>query len=369
MKSFRKTVAMTIVLLMMLVFVGIGIAAIYNSNYPLQAYTTLDAADKIKNAQKSGGVVILNSSEVNQLMQIYIKKGISKGKLNIKGVNAVVQNNSITFHAPLSYGSIKMLFDSKGTVGLQGDKIIYTPDYFSIGKLPIPKALVFGEISKLGNAKLSADKSSIKIDKSAIPFDIEEIGIKGSGLYIYVNKFVTKGLFEDKLTVLKNARNELEKLAESTEDAENKQKIQNVINSIDKAVKNPVNATAQLVDKVDEELKSIKNDTNNNIKNIQDQIKTADDNKKKQELTVVSGGLSAAAAQLNTAAQKQIIYMMQNTINKIIENPSYNYRRDGSQVKAMYDKLPAVDKKAFKAALLQNVDPSAVVDLRNAFGL
>jgi hypothetical protein len=370
MKVNKKITAMIILFIILAGMTGLGAAALRSSNFQLKTFSTFEAADKIKDAQRGGGSVLLSSSEVNELMQLYLKKGISKGSLELKGANADIKDDSITLYIPCSIKRINLLITTGGKVDYKSGQVVsFEPDYFKLGSLPMPKGLVLKAVRKIGNPNISVSSNSIDINKKVIPFQVKAINLQGDNLYMYIDKFTPKGIFDNNAAILNNAKDELEKAAEKVTNAESKQKIENVIKDIDNAIQNPGNDTSNLIDKVNEELKDISSDTDGNIKKVQDEINITNDEKKRQELQKVNGELGTAAAALSSPASKQIIYMMQGTVSRLIANPSYNYKNDAATVKAVYGKLSAKDKQQFKSALLQHIDSSLIIDLRSAFGL
>lgn len=370
MKVKKKTIVLIIVLIIAAGMTGLWMAALSGSSFKLETFSTFEAADKIKDAQSYGGSVLLSSSDVNQLTQLYLKKGITKGSLEVKGINADIKNGSMTLYIPAAVKGVDLLITSEGRVDYKsGQEVSFVPDYFKVGSLPVPKFLIFSAIKKLNNANINVSSNSIEINKSIVPFDVKTINIQGNNLYMYIDKFIPNGLFDNNVTILKNAKDELQKAEEKAADAESKQRIENTIKDIDNAIQNPGGSTSELVDEVDEELKDRLNDNNSNIKDAEDEIKITNDEKKRQDLQKVNGELGSAAAAVSNPVSKQIIYMMQDTVSKLITNPSYNYRGNTAFVKTVYRKLPSDVKQQLKSALLQHVDSSLIVDLRNAFGL
>lgn len=116
-------------------------------NYALKTYATLDAADKIKEAQKSGAAITINKDEINELTQIYFKKDISRGDFVLKRINVALQNDKMIFYAPVSYRGIEFLLSAKGTINYdQGKVFIFVPDSFRIGKILVPNVAVFAMV-------------------------------------------------------------------------------------------------------------------------------------------------------------------------------------------------------------------------------
>lgn len=360
-----------ILAVIVLVTVGIFAAAFSGRNMSLGTFPGIDAAEKIRNAQKQGAEVKLNSSELNGLLKVYLKNGINKGSLTVKGIQCSIQDNKISFKAPCSFNGIKMILQSKGSLNYDGD-YTYVPDYFRIGKLPIPKSMVFNMINKYKNGNIYISNNAIKINRRVIPLDVKNLSIKEDNIIINIQKYVTKGLFEDKASILNGIKKELTELqAKSVSDAE-KQKIQGVLNEISGASAGNVNS--QFINKVSAELNDIakaaeSDDAKKKAEDIKEKILSTDDSKKKQALSKVSGELQSAAASLTTSGQRQVVYMMQSTIRRMISNPSYSYGGDEGAVRAQYSKLSPEEKKALKAAIFSNVDTGTLADLRSAFGL
>lgn len=359
------------VVIVVLIIAGIFAAAFSGSTMNLSTFSGIDAAEKIRNAQKQGGEVKLNSTELNGLMKVYFKNGINRGSLTIKGIECSIQDNKIAFKIPCTFHGIKLLLQSRGSLSFDDD-FTYVPDYFKIGRLTVPKSMVYNLINKYKNSNINISNNTIKISSKIIPFDVKSLSIEDDKVIIYVGKFVTNGLFEDKASLLNGIKKELKELQDKSASNAEKQKIEGVLNEISNASAGSINS--QLIKKVTEELNDIAKDAKTDdakkkAEDIKGKISNADDSKKKQSLSKVSGELQSAAASVNTSGQKEVIYMMQSTIGKMMANPSYSYGSDEAAVRAQYSKLSPEEKKALKAAIFSNVDGGTLVDLRSAFGL
>lgn len=365
-----KITAITIMIMIIVLLMIIAGAALAGGNYNVSAFSNLDAADKIRNAQKQGAEVKLSSAELNGIINTYLKNKVKKGTLEVKGIEAMVTGSKISFRIPCTFHGINLLLQSKGSISLDGD-YTYAPDYFKIGWLAVPKSAVYYAINRYKNPIIYVSNSTIKISKKFVPFDVKNLSVKDDNIIMYVEKFTSKGLFEDRASILNGIKNELKDIQSKSSGETEKKKVEGVLKEISDI---SAGASEKDIARITEELNSIAENAKNDeakkkAEDIKGQISNTNDAKKRQALSKVSGELQSAASSVTTSGQKQVINMMQSTIGRMISNPSYSYGGDEGAVKAQYSKLSPEEKKALKAAIFSNVDAGTLVDLRSAFGL
>lgn len=371
MKKVSKTkVAAEIIIMIIVVLMITAGAALVGGSYNVPIFSNLNAADKIRNAQKQGAEVKLSSGELNGLINISLKNKIKKGTLEVKGIETIIKGSKISFKVPCTFHGINLLLQSKGSISLDGD-YTYAPDYFKIGWLVLPKSTVYSIISRYKNPNIYISNSTIKISKEFVPFDVKNLSVKDDNLIMYVEKFTPKGLFEDKASILNGIKNELRDIQSKSSGEAEKQKVEGVLKEISNiSAGASENDIARITSELNSIAKNAKSDeAKKKAEDIKEQISNTNDAKKKQALSRVSGELQSAASSVNTSGQKQVIYMMQSTIGRMISNPSYSYGGDEGAVRAQYSKLSPEEKQALKAAVFSNVDTGTLVDLRSAFGL
>lgn len=389
-KTSAKATALIIILAIVLIIVSMGTMTLYGGKYSPIKVSTVEAAEKIRVAQKNGDEVYFSQEECNELINIYFSKYFNKGTIAVKAMEISIKGDTLIIKAPVSIKGINTLLSTKGTLtytksnssttdlsnssnAVNSGSLNYIPENFKAGLLYIPKNLVMKELSKYikditvkdGNIAITADK---------MPFQISSASVKDGKLYMNVKKYESKGLFDDKLTALNKAKDGLMIMESQTSSETEKKKIQSAIEEINKAVKQPEKIDTNVIEKVDDKLKEIAKDNENteNKKQAEDigqKLQNTQEEKKKASLQRVGSQLSGAMAAVKTSEQKQIIASMQSTIYKMVQNPSYNYQGDASMVKNMYKKLPNNLKNEVKSAILYNVDASTMMELKEAFGM
>lgn len=300
--------------------------------------STANVLTEVMNAQKEGGLVLFDSSELNELLQTYFKDGVSCKNFSIKGINVDINKGYITLEAPVNYKFINFALTTRGGIYLSSDgsggKIIFRPDSFSIGRLPLAPKLMYSLINKESFGGFGFENNRIVVDTSKLPVKISDAGLKNDRLYIYVEK--------------------------------------NSENKIDSAGKIPSNnAAPKAAENVKGEPQKPKENASPSSKNVkQNSSKTESgniNNRSKEDLLALDNQLENAKASLSTASEKKIVTMLQSTIQKLISNSSYNYTKDEASVRAMYSRLTSSQKAAFKSVILSNVNSSTVVELMNIF--
>lgn len=390
-KGSAKVTALITILVIVLLIVFTGTMTLYHGKYAPTVVNSIEAADKIREAQKNGGEVYFSQEECNELIKIYFNKYFNKGTISVRAMEANIEGDSLIIKAPVNIKGINILLSTKGTLtytksnpsntannsssanAANSGSLNFIPANFKAGLLYIPKNLVMKELSKYIK-DITAKDGSIAITADKMPFQISSASVKDGKLYMNVKKYESKGLFDDKLTALNKAKDELTIMESQTSSETEKKKIQSAIEEINKAVKQPEKIDTKVIEKVDDKLKEIANDNKNaenkkQAEDIQQKLQNTQEEKKKASLQRVGGELSSAMAAVKTPEQKQIIASMQSTIYKMIQNPSYNYQGDASVVKSMYRNLPNNLKNEVKSAILYNVDASTMMDLKDAFGL
>ena len=124
----------------------------------------------------------VTQEDMNAAVKLYFKGPISKGDITLMEVNTKMENGEILIEAPFTYNTIDLLFSSRGKLELSNGEITYNADYFKIGKLPLPKKLVMGLISKQSNDDFYVEGNLIKIKTDKLPFKIKSLEIKDNEL-------------------------------------------------------------------------------------------------------------------------------------------------------------------------------------------
>lgn len=319
-----------ILLLFFILFIGGTIALAFgheNENLSFD-YSTV-AIDKVRAAEKQGITIELQEKDINSILGVYIGKGRSKGNITIKGINLNVSENNLVMKIPFEYKGFHLLLGAGGkSTYLQNEnRIEFTPSFYKVGNLPIPKKLVETFMKKSSFKGVEFVDASIKISASLIPFSIKNIIFKPNGIELALNKTDNlAGLFK-----------KIKPGSITTPGVTNA-----VINEVPNT-KDPKVASTSTVAKPNV-------DTKNSLSEVNNQ-------------------LSAATSTLQTSKEKQILQRIMATISAVSSNPNYNYTSDVKGVTAIYTSLTKEERTRVKIAILSNVDINAAIKLKNTFGI
>lgn len=328
--SLRKK--LLILLIFFILFIGGTIALAFgheNENLSFD-YSTV-AIDKVRAAEKQGKTIELQESDINSILGVYLGSGRSIGNITIKAINLTVSENNLTMKIPIEYKGLHLLLIAGGkSAYVQNENNIeFTPSFYKIGNLPIPKKLVETIMRKKPLNGIEFADTSVKISATTIPFSIKNIVFKTNGIELTLNKTDNlAGLF--KKIVPAGVKSE---------------------------VTNPVVVSKPEDSKVASTSKVAKPNV----------VKTNVDTK--NSLSEVNNQLSAATSTLQTSKEKQILQRIMATISAVSSNPNYNYTSDVKGVTAIYTSLTKEERTRVKIAILSNVDINAAIKLKNTFGI
>lgn len=210
----------------------------------------------------------------------------------------------------------------------------------------------------------------------------------------------------------------LKKIAYDTSSGEEKEKINEIIKEVESIKKSIDEASAEkkddikkVLDKVDEKLDNIVKDSDENkkkeIEKIKENVSKVKDNtneleeikndkKEKEEeepeveenkedllfeelpkeeqeklqlqgLRQMSGDLGVLQSALSESDEKQVIGIIQGTVNNLMSNLEYDFWGDVSTVMSMYDNFPAEKKEKFKNLVYSYVDMGNAFNVKGMF--
>ncbi|AEB75400.1 hypothetical protein [Clostridium botulinum] len=274
----------------------------------------------------------INEESINSIASSYLQQGIKKGKITIKGFNANISKDKIKFLIPVKYKSLPLMLSSEGRVELNNDKIIYTSEYFKVGKLPIPKEKVISYIKKMNNSKLKIEDDKFIINSSLLGGKVQIVDIQDG-------KFTGK-IKDNGKKLVSRVDKAIKKFESKDMEQKIEQKIEEKINSKDsKSIESKMNGKIQ-----NEKLNST---TNKN--------------------TGIAKGSSSKGSSLGSK-EMQMISIMNSTISKLDSNISYNYWPDVERVMGIYDTLPSAEKSKFKNQVFNYVDVVKAKDIKHRLG-
>lgn len=348
MNKILKKRNVKIILVVIILLIGASWLIFSKGNY--KSYKSEDSFKALMGVMldsvNNKGVMILEEKDINALASSYLKEGINKGGLTIKGLNVNVNGEKVTVLIPIKYKSFSMLFSTKGNFQFIDNNLWFTPDYFKIGKISLPKKYVMNLMKSKFGSKIQEKEGSLIVGKGVIPFEFSSIELIG-GKFVIVSKVETNEL-------IKNTSEAIGKLEQEIK-AQIAKESQNKVNS--SQVKDSVNNTSNN-DKTNSNSNSNTNgDSKNETKESEDSLNT------------IFEDLSGLQGHLATAKEKQMVSMMTSTINNIKTNPDYNFWNDMDKVMDIYKTLSPQEKKNFKTKVLSNIDLENALKIKDDYGM
>lgn len=96
---------------------------------------------------------------------------------------------------------------------------------------------------------------------------------------------------------------------------------------------------------------------------------TVIDEKTKEELTSMLNKMDSVINSLGTEKEKEIAIKVQDSINKALANPKYDFKSDASQVKALYKSLSPEEQGDFMNQVTKRMSLEDLIKLKKQFGL
>lgn len=291
---------------------------------------------------KNKGELALSENEINALGSSYFKEGLTKGSLTIRGLNMNIKEDEVTTLIPVKFKSFPILLSTKGTFSIDNKEVVYTPEFFKVGKITIPRGTILNYISKNFNDKLKVEGEYIVINRSILPDDIDSFKFANGKLFL-VAKEETKQM-----------------LAKTNESIK---KIQEQAKAGSKDNSNANKGTNSGID-----YKNSGNKVGNETKNSNPK----DNNSKqdtRQSLAQIAGELGSLQGSASTSKEKQMISIMSSTANTLQSNPSYNFWGDVKRVMSIYDTLTPKEKEKFKSKVFSGVDLNNAMEIKDDYGM
>lgn len=164
----------------------------YKNDYEKDNYSALSSIEKLISAGKSGKTVELTSEDINNIFSIIYKDKKQIGSVIVNTPEAFLEGNYVGFKIPVVYKNKEIILTSKGKVSLENGNVLYKAEYFKIGKVRVPKKIVFDKLKDFSRKGISLTNGNIKIDKKNIPFFIEGLSVKDSTLNIDIKTLSKK---------------------------------------------------------------------------------------------------------------------------------------------------------------------------------
>lgn len=306
----KKWLIIAPIILILTLFISLPILAV-SKPYTFDERKSTDLVNKFIKSEKLG-TITATEDEINGLINTYLEKQKNSSKISIEKANIKINSNSVKLIAQISNQKYSAQIFLEGVFELDGEYIYFNPSRLKVGRLYIPKSIVF-DFLKDKQADFIQDEK-IKFPKDKFPVDITKISLEPNQVTVSFTK-------KENLIFSKE---------EKTENNQNASQNKN---------SNKANNTTQKTDKKIVLINKLNSQLNKTISN------------------------------LKLKEQKQIIYQIQNTLNAMIKNPKYEYKKDIPKVRAIYDKLTPQQKEEFKQVLFNNVSLDLLFELKAVYGM
>lgn len=344
-KRSKKPIFLIVIIVLILAAAALAKLTFWQSSYsPAKYKFSVGLFDKIIKAQDTGGTAELTKDEVNQIISLYFKE-YRGSDITVKAVEADFNGDNMKFYIPVTYKNFNVLLTSEGSISRENDNIKYTPQYFKVGKITLPKSYAMEKLkSKLKNSA-TVDGDSIMVSTKGFPVGITALSVKNEKLLVTLEKRqlniedILKGKLDSIRDLIKNYSS-IKNLNLPTKTNGENEKTAGETSTVNSTGTSNANASSG---------------------------SSSGSSERQQALGKVLSGLSAASGSVSTGGQKAVISQMMSVVGNM-KDPSYNpYSAEGS-VRAMYGKLSPSEKTQLKAAVFSNVDTSSAGILANMIG-
>lgn len=291
------------------------------------------------NTVQSEGNMEITQEDISALASSYFKDGVKKGNLTIKGLNVNLGEDKVKFLIPVKYKGLSLLLTTEGQVTVD-DSIVYTPEYFKVGKIKLPKGKVLGYIGGRFKGKMLVEDEKIVMSKSILPDDIETFSIKDGKILC---------------TAKKETREILAKTNEAIKKIEEKIKLES--GTVLKNSKN--NAGGKNSSTGNGSLGSSENNTSKGNSN-----EVENNSNSGGSLSKIGGELGSLYGNVSSSKEKQMVNIMSGTVNNLQSDSSYNFWGDVKSVMSIYKSLTPEEKERFKIQVFSNVDMENALKLK-----
>jgi hypothetical protein len=252
--------------------------------------------------------ISLTTEDIDNLMKLYLLNIEKEGVLQIENVTSRIEDNKISFYVSIKYHNIKLMVSTNGSLEYDDTLLCYYPNYFKLGKLPLPKTFIYRVMKKYAAVNTEMGRIEFKLEK--LPFKVESMEVK-----------------KDKLEIISN----------------------------DKA-----DITSPEADNIKKNITPPKNDNEGS---------DTDNTYKKDLLKRTTSQLDNVYSAAKTNNEKQLILLLKNVIDKMMQNENYAFKDEATGILARYENLTTSEKEDLQDAILTNMDMETLFELKNTFSL
>lgn len=120
------------------------------------------------NYQSTGGIWVMDESDLNAIAQLIIKEGTVVGPATVKSIDIEIVDEDLKVRVYAYVKGFIMRFESVVKVSEKETSILIEPTDYKVGSIQIPKNIVFDYIKKAVPSVTFVDDVSI-ISKETIP--------------------------------------------------------------------------------------------------------------------------------------------------------------------------------------------------------
>ncbi|WP_125154746.1 hypothetical protein [Clostridium rectalis] len=324
MNKKKRGIIFTFIVVLILV---VGALLVFSKNgYKKGEGAKLDLNNKLLEILRTGDTITLNSQDLNNLLAAIFTKEITKEDLRIKTPEGFLEGNYMGVKIPISIKGLNFVISTKGDIKSINGEIIYTPQYFKLGRFRVSKKFVFDNLKKFSGEKVTISNHDIKLNRVIIPVAIKNIVVDDGILTISVDKQIP---FMDL----------------------SKEEIKEKIKENEASPKKGTNISKNSK----EEMKTVSNGYVDYTKG------------KPLLLSKMSKQLTDSILNIQSSGGQEITGLMLATINKITATKDYNYEKDIQEIKILWNKLTDEEKEETKKIIYSNLDGDTKIEFATMF--
>lgn len=347
-KGNKKIVIALLAIVVCLVLPFSVLSSLWVEDVPaFQTTPTLEIVEKVRKAEKQGSTVELNNSELNSIIQLYTASKLRSMPM-FNGINARVSDSKIELFVDGIYKDrVKFLLYAQGELDYREGNIIYTPQEFKIGRIPVPKRIVWNQLRNIDYQGMTVHDEYIEVSKDLIPLEITSISVADDKIILDLKKPAEKQ--EKPENSETDVKDETESQVSTKPNNESEEKPVEQPTAEKPTAEKPAPESPEPPDSSPQQ--------------------SVEDETKKDLLIDVNSQLAAVHSKVKTENEKAIISTMISTVNNLINDLSSPYQNQAQIVLGEYAKLTSEEKTDLKQVMLTNMDIQTAIEVKNLFGL
>jgi len=145
-----------------------------------------EVTNLIMELQNEKGIVELSSKESNSITNRLLEDITVSEGIKVDAINSKIENGMVHIQVPAEIKGKDVLLSAKGTIESKGDKLIIEVENLKSGKLELPKNIIGDKLNEiLNDENIKIQGNIIEINFEKLPFELEDIEIKGDKLLVH----------------------------------------------------------------------------------------------------------------------------------------------------------------------------------------